>query len=207
MPCLYLGNENFTPIELCKTVVKEHKSLDNKAKNDFLKLTPSQCSQRKQDIEKMVLVNNQNNDEILTNQGLIYETKMLQGDGCFLEAPTIEFKNNRFIEIKNTIDKGRWFLKNVQFFKPTQVNNWIVINFSGNKNKNLIERFINNLIARGTSLGMSFAKPLEILNFDENDDKRAYSIYKEQIHKTKLDLIFVIFSNKTDVGYSKNFSF
>ena len=203
-----MGNENYTPIELCKTVVKEHKSLDKKAKNDLIKLTAVQCSQRKQDIEKLVKVNNINNDELLTNQGLNYETKMLDGHGLFLKAPIIEFKNNRFIEIEKTIDKGRWSLNDVQFFKPSQVNNWIVINFCGINKKIFTEKFINNLITRGKSHGMSFAKPLDVIHLNQNDEKNAYNIYKEQIikRKLKLDLILVIFSVKTNSAYGK-FSF
>jgi len=96
--------------------------LDNKTKNKLIELTATQCSQRKQDIEELVLANNQNNSEILTSQSLKYETEMLKGDGCFVEAPTIEFKNNCYIQLKNTIDNKQRFLFLLKFHFSRKIN-------------------------------------------------------------------------------------
>ena len=77
-----------------------------------------------------------------------------------------------------------------------------MINFSGDSNNPLMERFSNVLARKANEHGLEFVKQLNILNFDE-EKINPYKVITDEIMKLKnLDLIVSVFSKKTN-AYSK----
>ncbi len=211
LPCLNLGNGNYTPIELCTTVVKDqNKSIDVETKSQLINLTSVESFKRRKDIDNIFRNSKINTDPILDNFAIKFEMNMMQANGRLLEAPEIKFDQQQStIKIKETLEKGRWYLNNIRFYKPaSDIKNWILINFSGNNsNKILIQNFVNNLIAKAKSHGINMSRPLAHFDFNQKDEKYSANIFRDKIkeHK-KLDLIVAVLSSKSE-AYRKFYLF
>ena len=65
MPCLDLGRDNKTPMELCKTLTTNKTSLSSREQADMVKASAVPCQQRQENIKKLFEQSNVGSDPIL----------------------------------------------------------------------------------------------------------------------------------------------
>ena len=193
MPCLCLGKENFTPMELCKTEIASVKKLEPKQTSDMIKETAVPAYKRKLDIENMVRKTQLDTDPILRSYNIKLEYKMANVMGKVLSAPDLEYGQNRITASDVIGLKGSWDNMNKRFVEPCTLTNWIVINFGRFINQNQIVNFIDTLISTGGKHGVRIDRPIEIIPGDRcNDERKALEIFTKINDKHKKSQFYML---------------
>jgi eukaryotic translation initiation factor 2C len=207
LPCVCLGKENYTPMELCKTELLNMKKLNPKQTSDMIRATAVPCNQRRNDIENIMAKCGIKEDPILKQFNIKTKLKMIELDGRVLNAPDLEYKGTRITsaEIGN---KGQWDNTRRQFLVPCKLEDWIVINFGRRVKGQTVDEFLNALIKVGRSHGLQIKNQSNLVDGNCNMEPKAVrELLDSYVKKQRVQLIFAILENSTNIYSERKYFF
>ena len=192
-------------MELCRTEITNVRKLDPKQTSDMIRATAVPAAQRKADIENMIRHTQLDVDPILMSYNIRLEYKMANLVGRVLNAPDLEYGNNRFTTSKDIGLKGQWDNIRKVFLDAKEVKNWIVVNFGRRIRPNEVEEFIRSLQTTASTHGIRISQPIDLVQGDSrcNDEKRALDIFMKMSEKYKTAEFYLVILPGTTPIYSK----
>lgn len=135
-------------MEICTTQQKQTKKLDTAQHEIVRKQTTLNPADRMNEIQKWANSHAQNQDPILSEFGINVDLKnRVETEGRVLEAPDIQYGNQKFVFSPIIGVKGSWIQSEMKFFRPTDIKqiNWAIINVAYGLNKQKWEPFVRNV--------------------------------------------------------------
>ncbi|RMZ98199.1 Eukaryotic translation initiation factor 2C 2 [Brachionus plicatilis] len=200
LPCVDLGRENYLPMELCRTELKNKRKLDCNETKAMISKTSVPAQNRMNYINKWIENSNINEDPVLKEYKIDVDLRMVEVDGRVLEPPDVQYETQT-IASKTIGKKGQWNHENLKFYQSIKIEKWIVLNFAFKVKNNALDSFINKLIEIGEKHGIFMDKPLKIINQTEKmDDIKTRRIIKQKLDEQKdIQLIVVIFGDTANI--------
>ncbi|KAK4492821.1 hypothetical protein RD792_000146 [Penstemon davidsonii] len=171
MPCLDVGKPkrpNYLPIELCSLVSLQRytKALSAMQRASLVEKSRQKPKERIQVVTDALRSYHYDDDPLLVACGISIESRPTQINGRVLEAPKLKVGNNEDCIPNN----GRWNFNN----KPTEINNWALVNFSARCDTSDLSR---GLINCGRKKGIHIERPLTIIE-EDSQCRRASSVIR-----------------------------
>ena len=192
LPCLDLGKDNKTPMELCKTVSTNKTSLESKEQADMVRATAIPNIERKKNILELFNKSQVGSDPILRSFGIdTVPSRMMQVEAHVIAPPDIEYGNKAVIK-----SQSRWDNVNKKFFEIRVKSNfqWAFINASNMDNE--IDLIISALIEVAKSHTLNLGEPVFVQDIQLNRTNL------EPFFKNKYDLIVFVLPTNSSEAYS-----
>lgn len=204
LPCLDLGKQNYTPMELCTTELTNLKKLDPRQTSDMIKATAVPCGERKKEIENMIRNSGLSDDPILKSYNISIQFQMTQVMGRVLQPPELEYGNNILVPSKKIGTTGRWDNMNKKFCSPKELGNWILVNFSRRLDNQTVDNVIYGLQNAGRTHGLRIPDPILVEDGDNrlNGAKALDYFLNLSKNNKNLQFIFAILPGTSQI-YSK----
>ena len=172
LPCLDLGGQNMTPMELCHTVATNRNKFSPKEQADFVRATAKPANERRKNILDMLEKSKVGTDPILQNFGIEkVSDSMTLVPACVINPPVLEYGENKMQMVKY----GRWDNINKQFLYtkvgPNSNFKWIFINCVW-LDKKYIKQLIDELIKVSSSHNLKIGPPKRVIDVDLNDPRQ-----------------------------------
>ena len=164
LPCLDLGGQNKTPMELCHTVATNRSKLSPKEQADFVRATAKPAYERRQNILDMLNASNMGTDPILRNFGIERVSNVMTTvPAHVLDAPAIEYGGQKVQQVR----QGKWDNMNKTFIDtkvaPNSNFKWIFINCTSIEDR-CIDELIGALIDVSHSHNLNIGEPHTVKN-------------------------------------------
>ena len=135
-------------MEICTTQQKQTKQLNTAQHEIVRKQTTLNPADRMNEIQKWANSHAQNLDPILSEFGINVDLKnRVETDGRVLDAPDIQYGNQKCVLSRTIGDKGSWIQSEMQFFRPTDIKqiNWAIINVAYDLNEDDWKMFVRKV--------------------------------------------------------------
>jgi len=201
LPCIDLGNNNFTPMELLVTIVENKKNIDSKMQSDYIKKTAIDCSTRAKELDSMLKMISFKDDQILSKLNIKIEPQRMKLEGHVLDSPILMYGNQTAVNVKN----GRWDNINKKFVDSKSIVNWIVYSFE-ERILDKIENLVNELVVIAKKHGLRITEPLDIYEPDLDEKRDCYKFLEDELKYAKdkgknLDFILAILPGQNSEIY------
>ncbi|WOK92632.1 protein argonaute 16-like [Canna indica] len=164
VPCLNVGKPkrpSYIPVELCHLVSLQRytKALSAQQRASLVEKSRQKPKERITVITEAVKKNRYDEDPFLSSCGLYIDKQLTKFDGRVLNAPTLKVGNEENCVPRN----GRWNFNQKRLWRPIQIKDWAIVNFSARCDLGYLSRELNNC---GRNKGIVFDRPM---NFVEED--------------------------------------
>ena len=216
LPCLWLGARNKTiyiPLEFCEVrsqPLPRSKPLTEQAQAVMIRNTAMKPGEREKKIMEDLKANNNmyKNDKFAKEFKIGIADNLVQLTGRILPPPSIEYQGKK--EVAVDPDKpGSWFQgRGTRYVSGGELNNWAVLDLA-NLPPNEYSSLITEFGKVGAQVGMKIQSQDGVNVFkytsrEEQAGKMFGQILEDfKKHKTKLDLILVIFDFKGGKVYNE----
>lgn len=196
-------NPNYLPLDVCELVPDQHvrKNLTTEQMAQMIRASASQSPRdRLEFIKESAKSTISDSKPYMKEFGIHFMAgnTPLKVDGRVLVPPTMRYGMNRTV---NPFD-GKWDVRNQQFFKPANLEHWIVIAFSAfaERKMDLLER---NIMESGTKLGMRVLEATKKVTIKNYGPDTITRIFERALKVTngKLQMIVFIISPKFQYLY------
>uniref|UniRef100_A0A1J3FU44 Protein argonaute 4 n=1 Tax=Noccaea caerulescens TaxID=107243 RepID=A0A1J3FU44_NOCCA len=167
-PCINVGKPKrptYIPIEHCSLIPLQRytKALNTFQRSALVEKSRQKPQERMSVLSKALKKSNYDAEPLLRSCGISISSSFTQVEGRVLPAPKLKMGGGNELFPRN----GRWNFNNKQFFEPTKIERWVVVNFSARSN---VRQLVDDLIRIGGSKGIEIAGPFSV--FEENHQNR-----------------------------------
>ncbi|KAG8185286.1 hypothetical protein JTE90_023895 [Oedothorax gibbosus] len=180
LPCIQ-GNPEakkvYLPIEVCDIVEGQHckKKLEERQNAEMIKFTARPPRRRFDEIKGLVQRANYSHDQFLREFGIKVYNEPMKLEGRVLDAPNVRYQKGPG-EVKIMPRDGQWDMRNLQYFRGSVIQSWVLLNFSNPSfcNSQALGKFASLLSDIGNEQGIQIGRPASV----ETVDLRRTSVNK-----------------------------
>ncbi|KAI4305738.1 hypothetical protein L6164_029086 [Bauhinia variegata] len=172
-PCLDVGKPkrpNYLPLELCSLISLQRytKALSPLQRASLVEKSRQKPLDRIKTLKNAMGTYRYDHDPILAECGISIEKQLTQVEGRVLETPKLKVGKNDDCFPRN----GRWNFNNKTLLQPTQIDVWVIVNFSAQCDIAYISR---EIIKCGMNKGIKIERPCTLIEEDQHM-KRSSSV-------------------------------
>ncbi|XP_076337070.1 protein argonaute-2-like isoform X2 [Tachypleus tridentatus] len=199
LPCIDVGTGNknvYLPFEVCKIVEGQHnrRKLNDKQISDMVKAMAKGPEERFRAIYERIAQTNRLNKDYNKEFGIRIDENPLKLNGRILQPPTVQYKDNK-VPPRN----GTWDLRNSQFFKGAEIDEWVLLSFSRPDicRQSHLQKFVSMLILHGKELDMRLTDPPRVIEIVRHSDGTISEIFRRlKSNYCNLQLAVVVLSSQ-----------
>nr|XP_023881007.1 protein argonaute 16 [Quercus suber] len=164
LPCVDVGKPkrpNYLPLELCTLISLQRytKALSSTQRASLVEKSRQKPQERIRTLTDAMTNYKYDDDPVLAECGISIEKQLAQVEGRILETPKLKVGNSDDCIPRN----GRWNFNNKKLLNPTQIDRWVVVNFSARCDTSHISR---ELINCGRTKGIIIQRPYTLIEED-----------------------------------------
>lgn len=171
LPCLDVGKPkrpNYLPLELCSLVSLQRytKALSSMQRASLVEKSRQKPQEKIKIVTDALKNYRYDEDPVLAQCGLRIDKHLTQVEGRVLESPKLKVGKSDDCIPRN----GRWNFNNKTLLNPTNIDRWIVVNFSARCDTSYISR---ELINCGRNKGIHIERPFTLIEEDQHSRRAS----------------------------------
>jgi eukaryotic translation initiation factor 2C len=143
--------ETFVPMELLEVVPKQRRSkaMTPMQTASMIRTAALRPADKKRSAEASIATASYNNDDTCQAFGTSVDPTLVSVNARVLDPPLLEYRGNQSIRANN----GSWNMAKNQMVAGASVYHWIAVQVGRFMRRPDLERFINQMVSIGTTMG------------------------------------------------------